>query len=455
LTSFPSTAQLLVSGEDTRLQLNLDNGTNHYLCRPYPDPKILRLGSSTATTISSHGFEIADHLRNQMAEEACNRTPTSVYNDHAERICHEIHHCCKLDKQTTVLLAESGTIAHRHALRIVTNHDIKNPWCVLMVEARETGRGVPLELCPADCDMTCTELPIRDADGMPLSTAMIDAGAIEKAEIAIKQGKKVLLVMVDQSKSGCIAPSLSCGLYLRQCFPGQVHLLLDACQFRLARKTLNDYLKHGVPVIITGSKFLAGPSFSAALLLPNCDSAPVQTSLERVLPHQTGPGLLVRWQVALASLQAFQRLEDLQISQFLQQFASAFHQRLAHSALLVPLPTSNLHRNAEPSPTEWDHMPTIFPFMLRRQSSPDTLTTYASHADALVIYQRLQQRGEPRAQLGRPMHIGQGSNGFSAGALRFCISAPMVIDAINHHRQRTIIEQAMTALDRVANKEMI
>jgi len=454
LTTFPSTAQLLVSGEDTRLRLNPDNGANNYLCRPHPDSKILRLGSSTASTISPRGFEIADHLRNQMAEETCNRAPTSVYNDHAERICHEIHHCCKLDKQTAVILAESGTIAHRLALQIITNHDIKIPWCVLMVEAGETGRGVPLELCPADRDMTCAELPIRDADGMPLSAAVIDAGTIAQAEIAIKQGKKVLLVMVDQSKSGCIAPSLSCALYLRQCFPDQIHLLLDACQFRLAIKTLNDYLKHGVPVLITGSKFLAGPSFSAALLFPDCDSAPVQTSLDRVLPHQANPGLLVRWQVALASLQAFQRLEDLQISQFLQQFASAFHQRLAHSTLLVSLPASTLHRNAEQPPTGWDHIPTIFPFMLRRQSSPDPLTTYTSHADALVIYQRLQQHGKPRAQLGRPMHIRQRSNGFSAGALRLCISAPMVIDAINHHQQDAVIEQAMTALDRIS-KEMI
>ena len=442
MSAFPSTAQLLVSGNDPRLFVDVSTGVNHYLCKPQADPDLLRLGSSTASAISVAGFDIADRLRNRMLEACRDSAPELVYQAHAERICHELRSCLRLPEHTAITLAESGTHAHRLAVRRVREMDPQRGLRVLMVDAAETGSGVPGALCPPGSGIVCDQIAIRDANAMPLPAALIDAAVFDSAERAVGRGEHVLLVMVDQSKSGCVAPSLSCGLYLRRRFPGQVHLLLDACQLRLAGTTLNNYLKHGLMVAVTGSKFLAGPSFSAALLLPDSGSAAIRADMP-------APGLLLRWQVALAPLQALYILDNFQISQCLKLFADTIMQRLASDDVFAPLPAPPIIRSMQNKDAVWDHIPTIFPFRLRLHplaASP----AYASHADTLTIYQQLQQGGMPRTQLGRPLQVGHDASGTPIGALRLCISAPMIIDAIKSHQQRTSLDQVMRALDRVS-----
>ncbi len=461
MSSFPSTAQLLISGDDARMQLDSNSGTNHYLCRPCPEPDLLRLGSSTASTISTSGFATADRLRNQMADEIGRFNAESVYAAHGERIRQEIRNCCRIDEYCDILLTASGTISHRLAMQIIQHGTKQRAWFVLMVDAAETGRGVPAALCPADQMVSSAEINIRDADGIPLPAAVIDAAVITQVEQAIQDDKNIVLVMVDQSKSGCIAPSLSCALDLRQRFPDQLHLLLDACQFRISQQTLHHYLDHAVMVMITGSKFLAGPSFSAALFIPNRVAAKNSDKIHTAASLPAA-GLLLRWQVALTSWQALQALDQQQIKPFLQQFAGAMEQRLMHDERFSQLPAPALHRGIEKTTSrsqtnqsqtdqnqgEWDQSPTIFPFMLRLPSSQG-YTTYASHAESLAIYQYLQLHADMRVQLGRPIHVGLAAKAQSAGALRLCISAPMIVDAIQRKQQHAIINQAMLALDQV------
>jgi len=257
-----------------------------------------------------------------------------------------------------------------------------------------------------------------------------------------REGKNIFLVMVDQSKSGCIAPSLSCALDLRQRFQDQVHLLLDACQFRISKNTLKNYLEQNITVAITGSKFLAGPSFSAALLVPY-QAAGLASKQKRTAIN---PGLLIRWQVALASWQAFQNLDSLKIKHFLQQFSSAIECHLLREPMFTQLPAPALCRDMKKTETEWDHLPTIFSFMLRMPTS----NTFASHMKTLTIYQYIQQHLNPRLQLGRPIPAEKGSDGLPVGALRLCISAPMIIDAINNTQQNAIIHQGISALNQIS-----
>ncbi|MDX8405761.1 MAG: hypothetical protein R8K50_06385 [Mariprofundus sp.] len=445
MNRFPSTDQLLVCGADSRLHVDSATGLNHYLCSPRPDRELLRFGSSTASTISEAGFDLADQLRNRMAEACRNGDAESVYQAHAERMRNELRSCLELPGHTAIELAESGTDAHRLAAGRVRDLCPQPRLRVLMIAASETGHGVPEALCPPGSSIVCEKIAIRDADAEPLPVARIDEAVLASAESAVGRGEHLLLVMVDQSKSGCIAPSLSCGLYLRQRFPEQVHLLLDACQFRLAKSSLNAYLKHGLMVAVTGSKFFAGPSFSAALLLPDSES-----SITRV--ETPAPGLLLRWQLALTSMQAFYALDDAQISQCLKLFTDAIEQRLASDRVFAPMVMPSLERTMPGRSTAWDHIPTIFPFRLRLSASA-ARSDCASHADTLTIYQQLQQCGSPRVQLGRPIQAGYHAvTGVPIGALRLCISAPMIVDAVVHKQQDRIIDQLMHALDRVADK---
>jgi len=309
------------------------------------------------------------------------------------------------------------------------------------VAAAETGRGVPAALCPSGSGIVCTEIAIRDANAKVLPAAQVDDAVIAQVEQAIARAEHVLLVMVDQSKSGCVAPSLDCTLYLRQRFPDQLHVLLDGCQFRFSLSTLNSYLQHGIMVAITGSKFLAGPSFSAALLLPNADAF-----AESAVPT---PGLLLRWQVALGSLQALYRLDQAELRALLQSCGEQIRQRFLHDPVFEPLPTTDIVRSVPDVRVDsvaWDDLPTIFPFRLRV-----SVGHYASHADCIMMYQKLQQGSASRVQLGRPIPAGKTRHGEIAGALRLCISAPMLVAAIDHQQQTSMIKQCMQALDCVAN----
>jgi len=446
VSDLPSTATLLIQGSDSRQRLDPHSGVNHYLCRPRPDPDILKLGSSTATTISQCGFDIADEMRNRMADTCRNRPPESVFREQARRICRELRDCLELNESTSIELTESGTDTHRRAVCSVLAGAKQEQLLVLMVEAAETGSGVPEALRAASSvvdggRVRCHEIAIRDADGAPpLPVAAVDAAVTAQAEQTMQGGEHLLLIMVDQSKSGCVAPSLSCGLDLQKRYPGRIHLLLDGCQFRFSAQTLNRYLEHGVMVAITGSKFLAGPSFSGALLLPH---------REPVTMPAPDPGLLIRWQVALEALRKFSTLNDRKVCEYLEQCGQSIRQRLRQDPAFEPLATPIMNR-WETDVTKWDDLPTIFPFRLRLHSARGEPETDASFNDAMTIYRMLQQGDAPRVQMGRPILAGRNCNGTPNGALRLCISAPMLTDAIAHQQQSAVIAQCMLALDRIS-----
>ncbi|MDQ6951315.1 MAG: hypothetical protein Q9M26_06590 [Mariprofundales bacterium] len=429
MPELPPTEALLIAGSDPRLSLDPTTGANHYLCRPTPDSELLCFGSSTASTISPRGLAIADRLRNQLAEEMHNQPPEQVFAHHITRIQQALRAALQLEQATSIHLTESGTSAHRLAVaQIPPTHPLQ----VLMVEASETGRGVPTAL--ADNGNHCREIAIRHADGAPRASTAIDDDFRTHTQQAIEAGRQVLLVLVDQSKSGIIAPSLPCARKLRDQFPERVQLLVDGCQFRFSTDTLRNYLKHGLMVAITGSKFLAGPSFSAALLIPPRHARegwnpafPQPPTTQRI--H---PGLLVRWQVALDTLQQLQQLIPSQIDGFTAKFNTVITDHLQKHPLLAPLPTT-----AAP-------LPTIFPFRLRPQ--PDA--PWCSLSQTLTIYQHLQHSGTPRIQFGRPIRGGLGSDGTPIGALRLCLSARIIVDALANNQQDATIDQAITALDR-------
>jgi hypothetical protein len=124
----------------------------------------------------------------------------------------------------------------------------------------------------------------REGDGSPRTATAVDAEVEALVVDAVAAGRRVLLNLVDVSKTGIIAPSLYCALELRQRFPVAVDVLVDACQFRLAPSTLRTYLENSFWVALTGSKFVGGPAFSGVLLLPS-------TASGRLCTHILSPAL--------------------------------------------------------------------------------------------------------------------------------------------------------------------
>ncbi len=448
----PSTAALLTEGRDARLTLDSADGRNAYLCRPQPDDALLRFGSSTATEISAEMFAAAEQIRAGMVAKLAKQGRAALCADTEAAICAALRSIWQLDAQVAITLIDSGTACHRVVVTHLLAERVPGALQLLMVDAAETGRGVPAALMPDTAPyagrVQCSEIAIRDAAGVPLAADAIDAAVVAQTELALQRGASVLLVLVDQSKSGMAAPSLDCALALRRRDPARVHLLLDGCQSRFSAATLRGYLAQGVMVAVTGSKFFAAPSFSGALLLP--DGAAIAA------PPVT-LGLLLRWQLALQVMQAFAACDAQALYDLVHMAGEQLRCVVQPSPYLELLPTTPIARSAVLSSDElaWDQLPTIFPLRLRLPSRGAAtgsdglgdLDLYADMESCLAIYRQLQLCDGERVQLGRPIAAGRRRDGTVIGGLRCALSAPLLCAAVGEPQR--LLDPLMRVLARL------
>ena len=503
--TLPTTAQLLTEGGDARIELDALTGLNKYGCAPLPDPAMIALGSSTASIVSPRGFTAAEHLRTQLLHSPID-SDYALYARELNRTRRELLSLCEISEGAgvDVVFAASGTDIHLIAAQAFSSGENVQP-LVIMVEANETGSGVAAALAGrhfsshsalgesvtsgADIKQAAAievvSVALRDANGMARSDAAIDADFVALASPAAEIGRRVLLILIDGSKTGAIAPSTDCVLKLQQRYAGRIDVMVDACQFRIAPSTLHAYLQRDFMVAVTGSKFATGPTFSGALLIPPLCARrmrrhPIPAALRAYSSRADWPldweaasalnqvanfGMLLRWEAALAEMRAFRALSDGQIAGFLTAFASAVQEKLRTSALLDPLPLPSLDRGGLTSSTSWDHLPSIHPFLLfypnsaKGRSALDrdqTLRVYQlAQADlstrkSLSIDDSTTQLMKMRCQLGQPVACGH-RDGVPVSALRICASMRMITQACADDGRdfAATIEQAISAISKV------
>ena len=488
----PATEQLLLEGGDARIALDADKVANRYGCSPLPDPALLAFASSTATAISAAGFAAADRLRSRLqgaTEEALGVT----YVRELSRIRQELLSLCGVADLPglEVVFAASGTDLHFIAAQLAGG-SAATPTLAVMLDAAETGSYVPAALSgshyakrtapgaeiSAAAGIEVATVAIRTAEGSPRPAAVIAAEFESRVMAAAAQGRRVLLILADVSKTGCIAPSPALAARLKQRLPDLLDVLVDACQFRIAPLTLRAYLAEEFMVALTGSKFVTGPTFSGALLIP---AASARQLRQRPLSHhllahasradwpKSWPGLrdeganfglLLRWEAALQELRTFRAVPEEKIAGFLQVFAHAIEQRLLSDATFEPLPVPRLDRRPWLGGDSWDLLPTIFPFLLiRGGKSP------LSREQTALVYRLLQEDlstgyvladeslalAKLRCQLGQPVACGV-KDGVPVSALRLCVSARLVVEATAEEgrHESAVIERALAALDKAA-----
>jgi hypothetical protein len=476
--SLPSTEQLLLAGGDARIAVDPITGLNKYGCSPFPDPGLLAFGSSTASVISTEGYAVANQLREKLLTALNKEPPIAVYAREIERLRLEWLHLCGLS-DIELIFSPSGTDLHAVAAQY-TGSGASVTALVIMVEANETGSGVAAALngnsAPDNDSVEVVQASIRLDDGTPRPLAEIDAEVETLVRKAVVSGRRVLLILADQSKTGLIAPSPGCVMALHRRYPDNIEVLVDACQFRIGMPTLRAYLEQGFMVALTGSKFLTAPSFSAALLLPaniakrlqqrafprgllRCSSRanwPSNWTTTEPLNPVANFGLLLRCAVALEELRRFRAVPKAAAVNFLLAFAAAIHQRLMSDPHFEPLAVPQLDRRPLIEANNWDHLPTIFPFLLYhpKPSGRNPL----SREETRNIYQRLPALFEHpnsdmtaiRCQLGQPVACGV-RNGIAVSALRLCLSSRLIVDATAGDDQGlAIIKAALTALDKTA-----
>lgn len=485
-------AQALTEGGDARITLG-GAGANAYGCPPHPDPGLVALGSSTASVISGAAFEAVTALCIRLHQRPAGHAAE------AARLRRALLQLSGADTVpgTEVVLAASGTDLHLFATQLAAREPGVAVQAV-MAEATETGSGVPAALAgrhfaagtcqgqavsrgaPISAQTPCEplEIALRHPDGTLRSADTVDADVADAVEQVLRAGRRCLLVLTDLSKTGLLAPSVACAARLQQRHGDRLEVLVDACQYRLAPASLADYLAQDFMVAITGSKFVTGPAFCGALLLPpalarRTRKRPLQAlrlytarsfwpdhwPAAEVLDDEPNPGLLLRWQAALVELQRFRAVPEPLVDRFLQGWGQAVGERLRSDATFGVVPVAPLDgaRGGRWSGGRWDRHQTIFPFLVYRRGA-DGRRTPLRPSEMVDLHRALAQGdagvGDPplaamRFQLGQPVACGQ-RDGQPVSALRLCASARTVVDAARSPQGRAeAVAQAMAALDKV------
>lgn len=452
------TEQALCRGGDSRVRLGAE-GRNAYACSPRPEPGLLAWGSSTASVVSDAGFAAARALHQRLLVD-----PQAGWVA-AQRIRSDIGLLSGAARVpgTEVVLAASGTDVHLIATQLQPQQG--RALHVLMAEPGETGRGVSAALagCHFD-DSTCQgrsvsarqpldgldgqfleAVALRQDDGTLRTGAEVDGAFHDRAVSALRQGRQVLLVLTDLSKSGLLAPSPASVSRLQAEWPGRLQVLVDACQFRLAEASVADYLARGWLVALTGSKFVGGPAFCGALLLPptaatqarsltltglaaySCRTDwPATWLAAQALPPEANAGLLLRWEAALCELRAFRALPPDWVAQAVRLWGEAISARVTASPWLQGLSAPALQR-VEPG---WDAWPTIFPFTLQAWRA-DGVFRPLSPQETTGLHHALRSGEGPSGravQLGQPVACGR-RDGVERSALRVCIGLRNLCEA--------------------------
>ena len=458
----PTTQQLLVTGGDARIALDTQRGVNRYGCGSQPDPELRDFASSTASVISTAAFQAADQLRIRLERDLPHLTPAVLYQRELSHIREELLALCALGDlpDPDIVFAASGTDLHRIAAQLAHVASAR-PVLAIMVDEAETGSGVFAAISTTHPATTLVTVPLREADGTPRRAEEIDAEFTATAQQAHTAGYHVLLIQTDISKTGMIAPGYGCTAALHQTLGADLDVLVDACQFRIAPATLRACLARGDSVALTGSKFIGGPSFSGALLIPAQSAArlrgfpfprelatfssmadwPDSWPTHGILEASGNFGLLLRWEAALCELRAFRALPDADIAHFLRSFADAIQARLAVDPALSPVAVPELDRSALVTQPGWDQIQTIFPFQLYRTGLS---ARYPLDRETTQKIYRSLPTIKPRCQLGQPV-----SYGTEKAALRICLSAHLIVQAAEHDwaNANCVIAQAQAVLD--------
>ncbi len=469
---------VMSQGGDTRLRLDPATGLNVYGSSARPRPWAVTFASSTASSVSERGYDGAEQARRLMLGDALARDGPAAQRLAAARVRRGIRDHYGLGPDIAIVLTPSGTDGELCALAVALLGEPGRPMTNILIAPEETGSGVPLaatgrhfaaqtargvgvakggliEGFPADIDLR--SVAIRAPDGQIRGDDSIRDDCAAKAADAVASGRRVLLHLLDVSKTGLVAPVSIDAMIARH--GGAIDVVVDACQARLAAATVKDYVNRDFMVLLTGSKFFTGPPFAGALLLPASFARrlaaprplpsglgdyfgrfdwPEQARVCRGLPADGNVGLAHRWAAALAEMAAFAAVGDVEAAAILRHFGDSVRRAIAANPDLVLHETPAPPRRARPDC--WGALPTIFTFALLdagESGQRGPLDPVAArqvyeylNSDVAAALPRDATRAE-RALASLRCHIGQpvtlvAANGAKIGALRLCAGARLV-----------------------------
>lgn len=444
---------LLVSGGDGRLGLCTSGQENTYGCTPFPQPDLIDFASSTASSISIEAYERASAQRGALLANALNAGLDSAFGAAVAGTGAALLSQLKLiGTGTKIVFAPSGTDAQLHALFLARALLAKSV-TTIVAGADQTGSGTAYtctgrhfsqttaggwrvdkgsQITGLGDDVRGIEIGFSRPDGTFRSADEMDEALLQAVDETVARGRGVLLQAMEASKLGWKAPSDKVLDRIATRYAGQVQIVVDACQLRIARSRLKAMLAKGYCVLVTGSKFFTGPAFSGALLVPGLlsqriaalGSAPAGlsgyssahdwpagwTELRRHFPPRPNIGQWLRWEAALEEMRLYHAVPKQFRNHLKANFRRELETRIAQTSRLELLPVGDMPQ------------PTIFSVVLKDR---ETMLSRDAVAD---IYRTLRHGASAANPALRPCQLGQpvALPALGTAALRFSLSARLI-----------------------------
>lgn len=442
-------ARLLTEGGDARITLDPKTGLNRYLASPRPRA-MTTYASSTANDISPEAFA---HLQ---ARLAAGTLESADYGAALDDLRGRIRGAYGLGADCAIAFAPSGTDLEYVALAAVAGKGANGIHNLLLGAdevgsgcansagglhfAKETALDVPTEPGTPVAGLgpvTLSQFPVRDDHGLANDSAMIAMEMRATIARALTRGEHPLVHIVHGSKTGLILPAIDDIDALRRRFGANVSFVVDACQARITGEAIAAYLRRGIIVLLTGSKFMGGPPFSGFALIPADmvrEAAPVAEGLNRIFRRAEWPegwtgrdalhngpnmGLLMRLEAAIFELERFQALPIPRVVRVIDAFQAATGK--LQSRLCAQVLGS---RFGGTTPPQWH------PIEMRTLVTLDLscCLTRPSFDDAVAIQGGLLERGIRLGQPVRCIRLGtSGEKAQWAGTLRLGLSMPQIV----------------------------
>jgi hypothetical protein len=493
-----TTESLMETGGDIRLETDPRSALNGYGCSHRPRPWAITFASSTASSSSERGYAAADRTRLRTTAALLTGEKRQAVAKSLGAVRRGIARSYGLDKSAKIILAASGTDTELLALALTHLAQPSAPIRNILIAPEETGRGVPMAArghhfavntaLGADVtfeaaiagfrpDTEITNIFLRDAAGDSRPQKAVETEIAQAVADGIAAGKRIILHVLDLSKTGLLAPSPHFLRQLRADHGAKFDIVVDACQARLSPASVRAYLALDAVVLVTGSKFFTGPPFAGAALLPPIIAARLQTGAlpegldayfgrddfffscpaANHLPPTGNYGLSLRWHAALAEMQAFFRTKPASRADILRRFGETVARKIAETDFLSQLNQPEIIRNESDEP--WERLPSIFSFLLSTPHEPEQkLTPVEARAVYLWLNTDLSPLlpGHPAAA--RICHIGQpvklARPGGQAGILRVSAGARFFSGEPSHKglSQKTRIARELNDLATVFDK---
>ncbi|MHB1302828.1 MAG: hypothetical protein ACYCZB_05055 [Acidiphilium sp.] len=401
-TALGTAEAIMETGGDIRLLRDPQSDLNGYGCSHRPRPWAITFASSTASSISERGYAAADRARLSLTAAmliAGDRVPLAAEAVAVRRAIGREFGVAG----GAVVLAASGTDSELLALALSHLAAAARPITTILLAPEETGSGVPIAATGRHfavdtanghdvsraglvegyrADTALVAISLRDAAGATRDTEAVEADIRAAVSAAVAAGRRVILHALDLSKTGLLAPSLGFLRRLRAEFADSLDIVVDACQLRIAPARVRAYLELDAVVQITGSKFLTGPPFAGAALLPPAIARrlahgalpkgldayfsrgewPASARVARALPEGVNYGLLLRWRAALAEHRAFAAVDDTAKATAIERFGTTVRQAVARHDFLVLQNLPTLCREGDDQDTGWDCLRSIYAF---------------------------------------------------------------------------------------------